>query len=110
MKEFLIVDDSRVVRKVARQILEELKFAISEAEDGQVALDTCKKHMPDAILLDLGLPDMDGAAIIRHVRREALTPILVISAREAEAVKVHTDEENDPYLWYGNFFQYVGDH
>lgn len=70
MKEFLIVDDSRVVRRVARQILEEFQFTISEAEDGQVALASCKKHMPDAILLDWNMPNMNGIEFLRALRKE----------------------------------------
>ena len=52
MKHCLVVDDSSVIRKVARRILEDLDFFISEAEDGQQALDVCRDQMPDAILLD----------------------------------------------------------
>ena len=52
MKHCLVVDDSSVIRKVARCILEELSFEISEAENGQEALDRCRTQMPDAVLLD----------------------------------------------------------
>lgn len=52
MKTCLIVDDLRVIRMVARRIMEELSFEIAEAEDGRQALESCQKHMPDAILLD----------------------------------------------------------
>ena len=52
MKQCLIVDDSKVVRMVARKILEGLNFEIEEAENGQVAIDACRRQMPDAILLD----------------------------------------------------------
>jgi hypothetical protein len=65
MRDFLIVDDSRVVRKVARQILEQLSFRISEAEDGLVALDACRRQMPDAILLDWNMPNMNGIEFLR---------------------------------------------
>ena len=52
MKTCLVVDDSSVIRKVARRILEGLEFEISEAEDGEEALTACQKRLPDAILLD----------------------------------------------------------
>lgn len=60
MKSCLIVDDSRVVRMVARKILEQLSFATSEAADGQQAVEACKQQMPDAVLLDWNMPVMSG--------------------------------------------------
>ena len=51
MKSCLVADDSKVVRSVARKILEELDFSVDEAADGQIALDHCVNAMPDAILL-----------------------------------------------------------
>ena len=52
MKSCLIVDDSKVVRIMARRIVEDMNFAVDEAEDGQMALDHCRRQMPDVILLD----------------------------------------------------------
>ncbi len=69
MKTCLIVDDSSVIRKVARRILEGLDFQISEAEDGEVALDVCRAQMPDAVLLDWNMPRMDGYEFLRMLRR-----------------------------------------
>ncbi len=69
MKSCLIVDDSAVIRKVARRILEGLSFRISEAEDGEKALAACKSEMPDAVLLDWNMPVMDGYEFLRHLRR-----------------------------------------
>ncbi len=60
MKSCLVVDDSRVVRKVARRIVEGLGFACEEAEDGQKAYEACQAAMPDAILLDWNMPVMNG--------------------------------------------------
>jgi len=68
MKLCLIVDDSRVVRKVARKILEDLKFSCEEAEDGAQAADFCAKQMPDAILLDWNMPNMNGLDFLRKLR------------------------------------------
>lgn len=70
MKTCLVVDDSSVIRKVARRILEDLEFAISEAEDGQEALDSCRASMPDAILLDWNMPVMDGMEFLTALRQE----------------------------------------
>ena len=69
MKTCLIVDDSSVIRKVARRILEGLEFEISEAEDGELALQVCQLRMPDAILLDWNMPKMDGYEFLRSLRR-----------------------------------------
>lgn len=66
----LIVDDSRIVRKVARRILEGLDFEVTEAADGAEALAYCKGAMPDAILLDWLMPVMDGLEFLHTLRRE----------------------------------------
>jgi two-component system chemotaxis response regulator CheY len=69
MKSCLIVDDSSVVRKVARRILEEMQFAIEEAADGKLALEACQRNMPDVILLDWNMPVMNGLEFLRQLRR-----------------------------------------
>src|SRR5665647_3903040 len=69
MKTCLVVDDSSVIRKVARRILEGLQFKILEAEDGEQALDACKRELPEAILLDWNMPKMDGYEFLRMLRR-----------------------------------------
>lgn len=69
MKFCLVVDDSRVVRKVARKILEELSFTCAEAEDGKQAMEACAKQMPDAILLDWNMPVMTGIEFLRRLRK-----------------------------------------
>jgi two-component system, chemotaxis family, chemotaxis protein CheY len=69
MKTCLVVDDSGVVRKIARRILEEMGFNIFEAEDGAKALDACKRAMPEAVLLDWNMPVMDGFEFLGHLRR-----------------------------------------
>jgi two-component system chemotaxis response regulator CheY len=70
MKHCLVVDDSAVIRKVARRILEELSFSSSEAENGRDALDQCRKSMPDAVLLDWNMPVMDGISFLVALRKE----------------------------------------
>jgi two-component system chemotaxis response regulator CheY len=69
MKTCLVVDDSRVVRKIARRILEEMGFEIVEAEDGEKALEVCKRAMPEAVLLDWNMPAMDGYEFLGKLRR-----------------------------------------
>jgi two-component system chemotaxis response regulator CheY len=68
MKHCLIVDDSAVIRKVARRILEGLSFRTSEAEDGEQALVRCREQMPDAVLLDWNMPVMDGFSFLKALR------------------------------------------
>ena len=67
MKIFAIVDDSPVIRKVARRILENLGFVVVEADDGQSALHLCSTNMPDAVLLDWDLPDMPGLDVAHSI-------------------------------------------
>ena len=69
MKTCLVVDDSKVVRMVARRILEELQFQVSEAADGKAAVDACLRTMPDAILLDWNMPIMSGIEFLRDLRK-----------------------------------------
>ncbi len=66
----LVVDDSRVVRKVARRMLEQHGFAVVEAEDGAKALDAVRAQMPDAVLLDWNMPIMNGIEFLRALRLE----------------------------------------
>src|SRR5205814_1315740 len=69
MRTCLVVDDSSVIRKVARRILEGLDFQIVEAEDGEKALEVCKRGLPDAVLLDWNMPVMDGYEFLGNLRR-----------------------------------------
>jgi len=69
MKSCLIVDDSKVIRMVAKKILQELGFETVEAEDGQIALDVCTKKLPEAILLDWNMPNMNGIDFLRELRK-----------------------------------------
>jgi two-component system, chemotaxis family, chemotaxis protein CheY len=69
MKTCLVVDDSSVIRKVARRILEGLEFQIAEAENGEEAIEACRQQIPDAILLDWNMPKMDGYEFLRVLRR-----------------------------------------
>ena len=86
MASCLIVDDSKVVRMVARRILQDLNFTILEAEDGQGALDICLEQMPDVVLLDWNMPVMNGIEFLRELRK---------SAGGDEPVVVFCTTEND---------------
>ena len=90
MKSCLIVDDSRVVRKVARRILEDLHFAIEEAADGKIAMEACLKHMPDAILLDWNMPVMNGIEFLRTLRGTAggSLPVVVFCTTENDLAHI----------------------
>lgn len=66
----LVVDDSRVVRKAARRVLEGFGFTVREAADGQEALAACRNALPDFVLLDWNMPVMDGIDFLRAARAE----------------------------------------
>lgn len=68
MKTCLIVDDSNVVRKVARRIIEDIKFNCEEAEDGNIAFQKCQAQMPDVVLLDWNMPNLSGIEFLRKLR------------------------------------------
>jgi len=68
MKSCLVVDDSKVIRKVARRILEDLEFEITEAVDGQDAWEQCQEEMPDVVLLDWNMPVMNGLEFLKALR------------------------------------------
>ncbi len=70
MKTCLIVDDSRVIRKVSRHILESLGFTVDEAENGQEGLERCIAAMPDVVLLDWNMPVMTGIEFITQLRQQ----------------------------------------
>ena len=72
MKTCLVVDDSKVIRKVARHILETLDFAVTEACDGREALDSCLASPPDVVLLDWNMPVMSGMDFLRALRDSAV--------------------------------------
>lgn len=82
----LVVDDSTVVRKVARRILEAHGFAVEEANNGAVALEVCHRHLPDVVLLDWNMPVMNGIEFLKALRREygPERPLVVFCTTESE--------------------------
>ena len=70
----LVVDDSRVIRRVAVDMLKDLGFAVAEAEHGLAAVEFCRTRVPDFVLLDWNMPEMDGITCLRKLRAMALEP------------------------------------
>jgi two-component system KDP operon response regulator KdpE len=95
----LLVEDDEATRNAVARNLEGHGFKVTPSGDVAEALRRWDAERPDLILLDLGLPDLDGATVVRHVRRDATTPILILSARADERVKVATLEAGaDDYV------------
>lgn len=90
MKTCLVVDDSKVIRKVARRILEELSFEVVEAADGQQALDVCDADVPDSVLLDWNMPVMDGLEFLKEIRaRDGIDqPVVVFCTTENDMAHI----------------------
>ena len=84
MKTCLIVDDSRVVRKVASRIVRDLGFVVTEASEGAEALQMCRQSMPDAVILDWNMPIMSGIEYLRALRvtEEGKRPVVVFCTTE----------------------------
>jgi two-component system chemotaxis response regulator CheY len=87
MKNCLVVEDSRVMRTVARRIFEELKFDTGEAEDGMSGLRACRDHMPDVIFLDWNLPSMPGVEFVKSIRgqQNGAHPVILFATTENDA-------------------------
>jgi two-component system, chemotaxis family, chemotaxis protein CheY len=87
----LLVDDSRVIRKVARRIVESLSYEVDEAENGKEALAKCKAAMPDLILLDWNMPVMGGIEFITELGRIAgeLRPKVVFCTTNSNTLDIH---------------------
>lgn len=95
----MIVEDEAHMRRFIRASLLNNNYRVVEAESGRSALDLATSHNPDLILLDLGLPDMDGLQVTESLRRWTSAPIIVISARGREDDKIRAlDAGADDYL------------
>ncbi len=86
--EVLIVEDDDGTRRALARDLELHGYKVEQAGDGRTALARWELRRPDLVLIDLGLPDMDGLRIVRLIRREAATPVIVLSARGEERTKI----------------------
>lgn len=95
----LVVDDEQAILRSVRTNLARHGFDVEVAESGLAALDVYSRHHPDLVLLDLGLPDIDGMEVIQEIRSRGATPIVVLSVRGAETDKVAAlDLGADDYL------------
>ena len=95
----LIVEDEKTIRRFIRVALETQQYTCLEAADGMGGLSLTASHKPDVVVLDLGLPDMDGLDVIRKLRAWTDVPVLVVSARGHEREKVEAlDAGADDYL------------
>src|SRR5512133_991138 len=95
----LVVDDERAIRRFLRTSLSAYNYMVYEASSGQEALTAVIAHRPDLLILDLGLPDLDGIEVIRQLREWTRLPIIVLSVRERESDKISAlDAGADDYL------------
>ncbi len=95
----LVVEDDRETRTILVRELRSRGYRVEEVADGAGALRRWEAERPDVVLLDLGLPDMDGLEIVRRIRREATTPIVILSGRYEEREKVEALERGaDDYV------------
>jgi len=88
MKTILVVDDEPKIATLARDYLEHAGFAVLTAADGPSALTTIRQHRPDLVVLDLGLPGLDGLDVTRELRRDSSIPIVMLTARDDELDKL----------------------
>ena len=88
MKTILVVDDEPKIVTLARDYLEHAGFAVLTAGDGRDALATVRQRRPDLVVLDLGLPGLDGLDVTRELRRDSTIPIVMLTARDDEFDKL----------------------
>ena len=95
----LIIDDEVQILRLLRMALESKGYTVREAEAGQLGLQEAVFHKPDVILLDLGLPDMDGVDVLKRLREWSEVPVLILSVRDQESVKIAAfDAGADDYV------------
>jgi two-component system, OmpR family, KDP operon response regulator KdpE len=95
----LLVDDETAILRFLKTVLDSKEFCVQKAENGRLAIAAAAAFRPDLILLDLGLPDMDGIEVIKRIREWSKVPIIVVSVRDREDDKVMAlDAGADDYL------------
>lgn len=95
----LVVEDEANIRSFLKATLTAKGHSVMEAKDGTQALDISERLKPDLIILDLGLPDMDGLDVLRNIRYKSNKPVIILSVREDEADKIAAlDSGADDYL------------
>lgn len=102
MKRCLVIDDSRVIRRVAAKIIQDLGFAVEEAENGKKALDACRLRMPDVALIDLDMPVMDGRTYLRALRHmpggDKVVAVIFTAGGDPLQVQQALDDGADEYI------------
>jgi two-component system, OmpR family, KDP operon response regulator KdpE len=95
----LVIDDERPIRRLLRVTLEGAGYLVREAENGRLGLVEAAQMPVDAVILDLGLPDLDGAEVVRRLREWSRVPVLILSVRDREEAKIGAlDAGADDYL------------
>ena len=99
MSKALIIDDEQQMRRLLCMVLESRGYEVCEAADGQLGLQEAAFHRPDVVLLDLGLPGMNGIEVLKRLREWSDVPVLILSVRDQEAIKVEALENGaDDYV------------
>jgi two-component system alkaline phosphatase synthesis response regulator PhoP len=88
MKTILVVDDELKITRLVRDYLQQAGFGVIEAADGPAALSAVRRHDPDLVILDLGLPAIDGLDVTRTLRAESGIPIIMLTARSEESDRI----------------------
>jgi two-component system KDP operon response regulator KdpE len=97
--EVLVIDDEVQIRRLLRVMLEAAGYGVREADAGQIGLNEAAYRRPDAIILDLGLPDLPGVEVLKRLREWSKVPVLILSVRGAEGDKIAAlDAGADDYL------------
>jgi two-component system KDP operon response regulator KdpE len=95
----LIIDDELQIRRLLRVCLDANGYRVLEAATGQEGISEAAQHRPDVVVLDLGLPDMDGVTVLKRLREWSKVPVVVLSVRDREEDKVKAlDNGADDYL------------
>jgi two-component system KDP operon response regulator KdpE len=92
MSKALIIDDEQQMRRLLRMVLESRGYEVCEAAEGQLGLQEAAFHRPDVVLLDLGLPGMNGIEVLKRLREWSDVPVLILSVRDQETIKVEALE------------------
>jgi len=95
----LIIDDERQIRRLLKVCLEANQYRVLEAASGEEGISAAAQHRPDVVLLDLGLPDMDGVTVLKRLREWSRVPVVVLSVRDREDDKIKAlDHGADDYV------------
>jgi two-component system, OmpR family, KDP operon response regulator KdpE len=95
----LVIDDEKQIRRLLRVCLESNNYRVLEAVNGQEGIAAVAQHRPDVVVLDLGLPDLDGVAVLKRVREWSQVPVVVLSVRDREEDKIKAlDHGADDYV------------